>query len=123
MIKLRPHHLLCTQAYIGKGYNNEFIKNMDAILEKIKTNNIELIFLEDDICEKCPNKINNKCISKDKVLDIDKKVIQYFNLEEKEYNYKSLTKEIKDKINEDILEDICGKCEWYNHGICKKLFL
>ena len=41
MIKLRPHHLLCTQGYSGKGYSREFVENMTEIVKSIK-NEIEL---------------------------------------------------------------------------------
>lgn len=52
MIKLRPHHLLCTQGYSGKGYSKEFVENMTGIVELIKKENaqVQLIFSEDDIC-------------------------------------------------------------------------
>lgn len=52
MIKLRPHHLLCTQGYSGKGYSKEFVENITEIVELIKKENaqVQLIFLEDDIC-------------------------------------------------------------------------
>ncbi len=33
---LRPHHLLCTQSYEGRGYSAEFIKNMDKNIEILK---------------------------------------------------------------------------------------
>ena len=36
MIKLRPHHLLCTQGYSGKVYSREFVENMTEIVKSIK---------------------------------------------------------------------------------------
>ena len=30
-MKLRPHHLMCTQSYAGKGYDEDFVKVMDKI--------------------------------------------------------------------------------------------
>ncbi|MDD7224175.1 MAG: DUF1284 domain-containing protein, partial [Lachnospiraceae bacterium] len=33
MITLRPHHLLCTQGYSGKGYSDDFVENMDKIVD------------------------------------------------------------------------------------------
>ena len=52
MIKLRPHHLLCTQGYSGKGYSREFVENMTEIVKSIKNEKVQvqLIFSEDDIC-------------------------------------------------------------------------
>ena len=31
-IKLRPHHLLCTQGYSGKGYSEEFVEHMNEVV-------------------------------------------------------------------------------------------
>ena len=61
MIKLRPHHLLCTQGYSGKGYSKEFVENMTEIVKLIKNEKVQvqLIFSEDDICSKCPNLFEN----------------------------------------------------------------
>lgn len=64
MNKLRPHHLLCTQGYSGKGYSEDFVENMDIVVEDI--------------------------------------------------NY------IKENITEEIMDDICGSCEWYSISHCKK---
>ena len=86
-MRLRPHHLLCTQGYSGKGYNDEFIKNMDDITNIIRKNKntiINLIFSTDDICKCCPNMISEDlCITNEKVKSIDNKIIKYFSLEEK----------------------------------------
>lgn len=35
VITLRPHHLLCTQAYSGKGYDEAFVRNMDRVTESL----------------------------------------------------------------------------------------
>ncbi|NLP46906.1 MAG: hypothetical protein GX347_07710 [Epulopiscium sp.] len=29
MLHIRPHHLLCMQAYIGKGYSPEFVEKFN----------------------------------------------------------------------------------------------
>lgn len=125
MIKLRPHHLLCIQGYSGKGYSKEFVENMTEIVELIKKENaqVQLIFLEDDICSKCPNLAENKICKSDTVNIIDKKVIKYFKLEEKIYKYDSLLKYIKSHITKEIMDDICGNCEWYSISKCKKRIL
>ena len=33
MIHLRPHHLLCTQGYSGKGYDENFVAHMFVTLK------------------------------------------------------------------------------------------
>ena len=58
MIKLRPHHLLCTQGYSGKGYSDDFVENMDKIVDYLRNNEdakIMLKFGDDDLCSRCPN--------------------------------------------------------------------
>ena len=49
---------------------------------------------------------------------IDEKVLQYFHLEEKEYEYQSLIGKIREEMKEEILEDICGECSWYQNDGC-----
>lgn len=124
-MELRPHHLLCTQAYSGKGYNTEFIENVNhlvQILRNDKEASVNLVFSTDDMCIKCPRKKGiKKCKDDYKVKVLDKKVIEYFNLEEKEYNYHQITKEINSKITVDILDDICSTCEWYSISACKRI--
>lgn len=84
-MKLRPHHLLCTQGFSGKGYDDNFVKNMLAITKYLRNNPnpiIEIVFSTDDICCCCPNKINeNICKDQYKVNSFDEKVIKYFNIE------------------------------------------
>ena len=125
MIKLRPHHLLCTQGYSGKGYSREFVENMTEIVKSIKNEKVQvqLIFSEDDICSKCPNLSENNICKSDTVNIIDNKVIKYFELEEKIYEYESLIRYIKSHITKEIMDDICGKCEWYRISKCKKRML
>lgn len=36
-ICLRPRHLLCTQGYEGRGYSEEFVCNMTAVVRRIRT--------------------------------------------------------------------------------------
>ena len=86
-MKLRPHHLMCTQSYSGKGYNENFVKAMDKITNEHRNNKdclVDIVFSTDDICISCPNMIDiNLCKTNEKVNNIDTKVIKYFNLKEK----------------------------------------
>lgn len=124
-MKLRPHHLMCTQSYRGKGYDENFVKAMDIITDELRNNKdclINIVFSTDDICIACPNMIDiNLCKTNEKVNNIDKKVIKYFKLEEKEYRYKDLVEYIKNNITIDIINDICSECEWYNISECKDI--
>ena len=134
MLKIRPHHILCMRAYSGNGYSEEFKIKMEGIIKEIKAYNeflqvdnlkeeikeVELVFYTDSICEKCPNKLDeNLCSSQEKVNLLDLKVVNHFKLKEGIYNYKDLEDLVYDSINEDIFDDICKECEWYEITKCK----
>ena len=60
IIKLRPHHLLCTQGYSGKGYSENFVKNMDKVVSRLRTDKnaqVQIVFDTDCLCQECPSKI------------------------------------------------------------------
>lgn len=124
-MKLRPHHLMCTQGYSGKGYDDDFVNNMDIVTNELRNNKnctIELVFSTDDICKYCPNMIDiNLCKTNTKVNSIDKKVVEYFNLEEKSYNYNDIVNYIKNNITTDIMDDICKECNWYSMSKCRAI--
>ncbi len=124
MIKLRPHHLLCTQGYSGKGYDDDFVSNMDEVVHYLRTHEdaeIMLTFSTDDLCKDCPHKAGeNLCDTQEKVKKFDDKTVSYFQLEEKEYNYHEITRKIDEQMTEEMLADICGDCSWFPVSACKK---
>lgn len=125
MIKLRAHHLLCLQAYIGNGYDKTFTENMDKIYNELYSDSSILFQLKahnDSICKCCPNKINDfNCIADEKIMAMDNKVISFFNLEpDKIYNFHDTIRFIKNEITSDVFESICKTCEWYKLGICRE---
>ncbi len=123
-MKLRPHHLLCTQFYKGNGYNEEFVEHMDYITDILRNKEnfcVDVIYSTDDICSKCPHMLDiNLCRTNDKVNTLDNKVIKYFNIEENKYNYKEVTRFIRENITKEILLDTCSDCSWFEYCDCKK---
>ena len=123
-MKLRPHHLLCTQGYSGKGYSDEFVENMTAITNLLRSGEdvpIELVFSTDDICAKCPSMLGiDLCEDNEKVNRLDKKVVDYFDLKEKNYIYQEVIREINAKMTAQMMDDICSECSWYPVSACKK---
>lgn len=124
-MRLRPHHLLCTQSYSGKGYDAAFVENMNLLVARLRTEepvSVEITFSADDLCSSCPN-MSDKALCKDnkKVTSYDKKVTEYFHIEEKTYIYQDIAREIRKKMTPEILEDICGDCEWYPISACRKV--
>lgn len=100
MIKIRYHHLMCIPRFTGKGYSEEFCKNMQTVKNEIEYNNYQLVEECDEICSHCPNNIKGVCKDNDKVSLYDAMVKQ----------------SIEDGI-EPLPENICSDCQWYS--ICK----
>lgn len=124
-MRLRPHHLLCTQSYSGKGYDDAFVKNMDQITRELRGEMpvpVEIIFSTDILCEHCPNmQGRNLCKDNKKVTSYDKKVTEYFHIEETTYIYQDITRKIRKQMTPEMLEDICGDCQWYPVSSCRKI--
>ena len=122
-MKLRPHHLLCTQGYSGKGYNDEFVEHMTEIVKKLREDlpiEIELVFTTDELCSKCPHKLGEDCCdTNDKVKRLDQKVVEFFNLKPGKYIYQDLIGEIAHQMTESKMDAICSECSWYSISACK----
>ena len=88
-IVLRPHHLLCTQGYSGKGYDNDFVAHMTDVVHQLRDvpgTTIHLTFSTDTLCSCCPNKLwTDLCDTQEKLKRYDAKTVEYFGLEEKDY--------------------------------------
>ncbi len=124
-MRLRPHHLLCTQSYSGKGYDTAFVENMNQLTAKLRGKepvSVEVVFSADDLCSHCPNLSDGAlCRDNKKVTSYDKKVTEYFHIEEKTYIYQDIARKIRKSMTPEILEDICGDCEWYPISACRKV--
>ena len=65
-LHLRPHHLLCLQTFVGRGYSEEFVKNMTLVKRQLTTNTrtpITLLSGADDLCAHCPSCVDGQCTS------------------------------------------------------------
>ena len=126
-MKLRPHHLLCTQSYAGRGYNTHFVANMDKIVHRLRNERglmIDLVFSTDDICAACPRMLGpGRCLDDAKVRRIDQKMVALFGLAEKSYCYDTIIAEIRALMTAARLEDICGNCNWYPVSGCQACIL
>lgn len=123
---LRPHHLLCTQSYEGKGYSEEFIDNMNKHIELLRYKKgfkVKIQSILDNLCTSCPNNKEQVCSTENKVNTMDEKVLRYFNLKEETYVYKDVINLIQKKITREIFQDICGECEWYKYDMCERIIL
>ena len=124
MLKLRPHHLLCLQKYVGKGYDRTFTLKMNAVAQTLKSNpntQIELVVGMDDLCCSCPNNMGDRCSSQDKVCNMDEKAIKACDLG---YGSVYAWRDVAERAKSTVLQTdkfyaICGDCEWLE--LCKKV--
>lgn len=113
--KLRAHHGLCLFYFNGKGYSDEFVKNMFDVKYLLDKNPLVYITSKTDIiCGKCPNNMNNRCKGEDKVTGYDRRVLSRCNLSDGDIlPYHSF----RDLIYHNIIlpgkrEEVCGNCSW-----------
>lgn len=122
-IKLRPHHLLCQEFFVGHGYSDEFVENMGNIIRTMRENNslIEIVCDNDDVCKCCPNLIGGKCKDIDKVNVYDANVKKFADFNEGVYRYNDLKDAVvKGIVNAQIeLKDVCKDCCWID--ICEQI--
>lgn len=123
-MKLRAHHILCIQGYIGNGYDENFTNNMDNIVNHLNLNpksKIIIIDSMDCICSKCPNNINNThCQTQNKVKTLDSNVINLLNIEKnKPYAYDEILEILTKNLSINKFNNICNTCQWFEYGYCK----
>ena len=119
-IKLRAHHGMCLKYFVGKGYSNDFIKNMANIKEELKANPCVLITDKPDvICDICPGNNDGICVSQDKVSFYDKAVLDICNIPDGTVmpylDFENLVRQ--NILSQNKRKDICSNCEW--DDLCK----
>lgn len=125
IIYLRPHHLICITFFKGKGYSDEFVKNMSNIVSTLNQDNTQIILTNttDNICTHCPKNINNLCADEIKSKAYDEKVIEHLGLSDyfkdpQPIPYSILSHlVVKFILSKGLREEICGDCQW--SSICK----
>lgn len=127
MLELRPHHLLCTQGYSGKGYSEEFVENMNEVVDKLRNVlgfRVKIVCGSDNLCNHCPNMLGeNLCATQDKVADFDRKTMEVFGIEEKEYVYSEVVDHIRSVATQENMSYICSECSWYPICACRRNIL
>lgn len=122
MLKIRAHHLLCTEIFVGEGYSDDFSKNMTKVIKQLRENpKVRLIKDLDDICKYCPENLGEVCQSQEKVIAYDEKVLKILNLREDEkYFWEELRALSCDIIfSKDRRDEICRACQW--NELCKEV--
>ena len=122
MIRLRPHHGLCIRHFEGVGYSEEFVRNMERLIQFLEEDTpIQLTDGADEICACCPYLEKKGCRTKEKVDRYDKKVLEAVGLVPKTViTYQAFREKIKEAIVKPQKErEICGYCRFAH--ICQQI--
>ncbi|MCJ7646789.1 DUF1284 domain-containing protein [bacterium] len=124
-IKLRAHHLLCLYGFRGLGYSEEFVENMQAIIDRIRENpsiEIEVVNGIDDICAKCPHNVENSCSKpRRNVEEFDREIVGRLGIDiGRKVESKTLLNLVEKRIQPEELPAICKGCEWLELGFCEE---
>lgn len=123
-ILLRPHHALCIGFFEGKGYSSAFTEHMSEIIKKLKEPGqyVKLADNEDEICQECPNYLEDGCSQKKKVQRYDQSVVDMTDV-----SYGELIKftRLQELVESHIMaagrfQEVCRDCGWA--FICHKKY-
>ena len=122
-VRLRPHHLLCIQKFIGRGYDENFTRYMAFLaagLQAAPETPVILVAGADDLCARCPHLTDGGCDAREKVNALDEAVLSLCGLS---YGKRAPWAELSRAARERVLdapafERVCAACEWF--GLCSK---
>ncbi len=124
-LKLRAHHILCIEFFEGKGYSDEFVREMKGIIKKLNTDNPDIVLSAgcDIICKACPNNADGRCADEQKVCGFDQRCMQALGVKcGEKLKYSELRSLAFEKvIYKNEIKHICGGCEWSKicHSACR----
>lgn len=113
--KIRAHHGMCLCFFRGKGYSDDFIRNMTDRKRELMRNPVICITRQADIiCAICPNNADGVCTAEEKVAEYDRQVMTRCNLSEGDcMPFLDFERLVRERILFcDKRKEICGNCQW-----------
>jgi uncharacterized protein len=115
MTELRPHHVVCLAAFIGRGYSSEFIEALQRLqaLYLIPETRVRIVQAPDAACRACPNLTDERCALDDHAIAVlDERVRVALSLANTEYTAGELHRRLADYLTDHNLTELCGECRW-----------
>ncbi|TMV55797.1 DUF1284 domain-containing protein [Thioclava sp. BHET1] len=126
IIRFRPHHFLCAIGFQGKGYSDDFLANMHAIVtDRLRAPGggdvvIEVAHLADDICAPCPSRRGAFCTRQDKIDRLDRAHAAALRLSPGErLSWAEAQARIRAHVAPGDLAQVCAGCQWLEYGMCE----
>ena len=129
VVELRAHHILCSVLYTGHGYSDEFVVNMNRIVDSLRDGcQVKILCRPDVICGTCPNaRADGGCALEDnerhgpmeKISGLDSLVLDWLGLEaDATYWSSHVFAKAKELITSEFFKNACGGCRWNKEGLC-----
>lgn len=126
VLRYRPHHILCSLGFEGKGYSPSFTENMSAIvMGRLRADGgdatvIEVTGITDDICAPCPKRRGRLCTNQDKIKTLDRAHAAALKLEPHEkLTWGAAKARIRANVPPGSLKTLCAGCDWERYGMCE----
>ena len=126
-LRLRPHHGLCLQHFVGKGYNQPFADNMARVVRLLAQNprqEIELCAdsVDDVLCNYCPRNIDDVCAAEVKASRFDTACLQICGFA---IGQRLPWEDFRRALRRDIIDagrlgEVCAGCEWL--AVCQAAY-
>lgn len=112
---------MCLAFFEGKGYSDAFTEHMTQMSERLMKNpRVTLVEDLDDICAMCPNHVNGRCVTQEKVKRYDRAVLAECGLlPGRIVSWQEFAGLVMEKIiRTGNRREICGDCRW--DAICSR---
>lgn len=124
MIRLRPHHFLCTLAFQGRGYSPVFGSNYQRICDTLNSDPqtpIRVTKAGDDVCSACPHQIKgDQCKAQDKIDKLDRAHQRILGIAPGDVvTWQDGVSRLKKNMTLDQFHGACAPCDWKKMGLCE----
>jgi len=116
-LHIRPHHGICIAHYIGYGYDERFVENMNEVTCRLSSEPEQEVILHisaDVLCRCCPNDERGRCSAQEQVEGYDNKCLRLCGLSEGEIiRWCDFCHEVKTKLlDTGKWRQVCEECGW-----------
>ena len=125
-VRLRPHHVLCSIGFEGRGYSSPFIANMSQVIDgQLRAPGGEAITIAftaqaDSICAPCPNRVGMGCAKGEVIEGLDGRHAAALGIAAGDrLSWGACLDRVVETVRPDDLDHLCAGCGWLAEGMCK----
>lgn len=123
-VLLRPHHVLCSIGWQGRGYSPDFTANMNAIvLGRLRADPAtEVVFTDmaNSICGPCPSRRGTGCASNERIAGLDRRHARALGIAPgQRMSWAEAQGRAVARLAPDDLNAVCMGCQWLGLGLCQ----